>query len=113
MIDDLYKVTKHEYNSFIQELKPECIHKERHYGQDITIIDHWSLDRKRHFASCCVTDKHEDGELKTEYYIIDFPLPEERRAARVVRQITINDKDDAIKFLELLNELRAKGEDDD
>lgn len=101
MINEIYEVTQKDYQTRFHELKKDCYDKTTRYDEHSFQVDFYSKDSTRHFLSCN-GQEDEDGNVDIKYYIIDMPLPEERKATPVVRHIELNDEDSAREFLEVL-----------
>lgn len=101
MIDEIYEVTQKDYQTRFHELKQDCYDKIVNYDEHGFQVDIYSKDSARHFLSCegCEDD---EGNVDVKYYIIDMPLPEERKATPIVRRIELNDEESAREFLEVL-----------
>lgn len=114
MNNDLYEVSHNEFKGFIEQIKPECfIYKEIGYSSDCNEereIKILSTDESRHFAS--IITKYAKDEIETHFYVYEMPKDEERRAAKRIRQITLETPEEVKLFFQALNNIQ-KGEKND
>ena len=102
MIDEIYEVTKNDYDDFIYRLKSDYSEKITNHYDDRIEVHYYSKDLSRHFAACITTSSNEEG-VSTKYYIIEMPQPNELGKNRVVRRITLSDEEDIKNFFQALN----------
>lgn len=108
MIDEKYEVSRDEYVGFIKQIPIEARDTEIiNKGDSYTEVHTYSKDKVRHFAARII-DKKED-EVEEKYYVIDFPLDEERCAPQVVRKITLETKEEVQAFFNALNKIKDGG----
>ena len=106
MIDEIYEVTKHEYNALISELYEDSYEKVINNHDDSCEVHFYSKDMQRHFAACIIQN---DG---PHYYIIELPRPEERGKSQIIRQVTLGDEESVNEFFNMLNQSRAGNKND-
>ena len=105
-INDIYEVTKKEYEALVNELIPEKCNKINNIKDDGFEIHYYDKNNERHFAAQICTEQ--EGELVAHYYIIDMPQPQERKASRIVRQITLNDEESVKEFFNWINSTQKR-----
>lgn len=104
MDKEIYEVTRDEFKGFLDELKPECVdYRICQTGED-KIIRIFAKDNiNRLFAEQIL----QEGDAK--YYIYEMPKNEERQAAKPIRKIILESKEEVQKFFEILGKIQ-KGE---
>ena len=102
MIDEIFEVTKKDYETLLAELKSEYYDKEVHNADDHFEVYFYSKDHTRTFAACI------GDASQVKYYIVDLPQPHERGATPIIRQILLQDEESVKEFFQVLNESRQK-----
>ena len=105
MDNSIYEVTREDFISFVEQIKPECrvVEKFEEDNGD-KIIKVIGQETKVHFCTEII-----DKEGNQYYYIFNFPAPEERRPPIAKQKITLKTKEEVQAFMNILSKLQ-KGE---
>ena len=102
MFEDTYEVSRDEFRGFTQQIKPECIDSVNLHYDDYHEVKLVSKDGQRHFASVKQYPKEDD----VHYFVYEMPLPEESQAAKPVRKIVLETKEEVKAFFDALNKVQ-------
>ena len=100
MDKEVYEVTRDEYVGFISQIKPEFLEREIYENPESKEIRIVSKDGKRHFASMFALEN------EAKYYVFEMPKDDERQAAKPVRKIVLETKEEVEHFFKALKELQ-------
>lgn len=104
MFEDTYEVSREEFRGFVQQIKPECIDSINLNYEDYYEVKLVSKDGQRHFASIKQYPKEED----VHYFVYEMPLVDESQAAKPVRTIVLETKEEVKAFFKALKEAQEK-----
>ena len=102
MYEDIYEVSRDEFKGFIDQIDPAYIDRVDLEYDNYKEVKAVSKDGKRHFASI----KQFPDEETVHYYVYDMPQDNERRAAKMIRKITLGSQEDVKAFFEILQKVQ-------
>lgn len=105
--DEVYEVSNDEFRGFMMQLKEGCFEHILLDYEDYHEVKIVSTDGDRHFASIKKFPDDDD----THFYIYEMPKDEERTAAKAVRKIILETKEEVEEFFKILNKLQEKKND--
>ena len=108
MNNSIYEVERDEYVGFIGQLNKQMMDVEQFYEKDMTIIKIRSKNTGIHLCTRIIPESD-----KEHYYIFSMPTPDESIAAKPVRKITLETKEEVQDFFNALNKLQQEAHKND
>ena len=106
MNKEIYQVDRDEYISFVNQIKPGCGELKIVENNDYTIAN---IHSKKTDMLLCAREIPKDEDKETLYYIYNLPENDERCAAKPVRKIVLETKEEVQTFFDILSKLQKDG----
>lgn len=109
MNDEIYEVSRAEYASFVQTIKPECRKLERIDKGEYEILNIFGKESGKHFTSK-ITYKPDSKKYEPEkYYIYELPDAREGIAPQPRVKVILETKEEVQAFLTGMKKLKEEG----
>lgn len=99
-MDNIYEVERDDYVGFIGQLRSDCRNTHVEQNEGVTWYKTYS---KKYGNLLCVREIYEDGD--EHYYVFDMPQDDERQAAKPVRKINLESREEVQAFFDFLSQL--------
>ena len=102
MSEDIYQVERDDYVGFVRQLKPDSCDMKVIENSDYTIAEMYS---KLTGALLCSRKVPVDEDAETLYYIYTMPEPSERQAAKPVRKLRLETREEVQAFFDVISKI--------
>lgn len=107
-MDDIYEVSKIEYSSLVETIKPEMREVKQYIMDNYKIIDIYSINTHKRLTRR-KTYVGEDQKLQTEkYYIYNMPESYERTADIPKYHLQLDTREEVQAFLDIIAKANKK-----
>lgn len=109
MDEIIYEVSRDEYVGFIGQINPKCIHYQDTETDTYNIREIFSNKTNQLLCKQCVPHSDQNVEV---FYVYTMPDDDERQPPKVVRKITLNEREDVQAFFDILNKIQKDKKND-
>lgn len=102
MNKEIYQVERDDYIGFVRQIKPGCAELKVVETKDYTIANLYS---KKSDTLLCAREIPVDEDKETLYYIYNMPEPDERCAAKPVRKLTLETREEVQAFFDVISKI--------
>lgn len=107
MENNIFEVTYDEYKGFVDQLIKDKIVSSIANDENYTSVSIYSIKTHNRLAAI-YTPMENNEDTKVHYFVYNMPEDDERKSARPVQQIKLENTDEIKAFMALLNEINRK-----